>query len=526
VTVREQSMLGVMEALTNKPEWRRKVFDEAIVAKWGSEVVDNDPDGRNFTDDMFDYCIAELRNKAKQHEDTGIVRVLDIVASVVKSDELVPEELRLKLIEAVKLLENVPEKQKDWHPGSDEKVLDLVHPSLFPLIYGVSRVFPTEAEKVGVQDCMKRCGEGEVIRAPKGQFGDYNGFISRRFQWLPSEVSFQAGGKVKFESYVNNLHPTHDAPLYPILEEIVALAIPLWNETLSSVTHTHNQQRLRIRIDHIEYDWPNGEWDDHEPAEDEPDEEDRDAYYDYREEWMRNNRILAYPEPETYDEDLKHFAANPPPPAVDLRKQIPNGVQVIVKLANIHLTPEKPEYEGGSWHVEGFVNEHICATALYYYDCENITDSHLGFRQYTDTIDMSGKSYGQDDNEGVEVVYGIENESPSVQPVGRILARQSRFLAFPNIFQHRVAPFRLQDRTKPGHRKIVALFLIDPYVKVISTANVPPQQRDWWAEELLKNGGIGDLPAELVGQVVNDVDDFPVSLEKAKELREELMEER
>ena len=29
------------------------------------------------------------------------------------------------------------------------------------------------------------------------------------------------------------------------------------------------------------------------------------------------------------------------------------GLQVIVKLANIHLTPEKPNYDGGSWHIEG-----------------------------------------------------------------------------------------------------------------------------------------------------------------------------
>lgn len=29
------------------------------------------------------------------------------------------------------------------------------------------------------------------------------------------------------------------------------------------------------------------------------------------------------------------------------------GLQVIVKLANIQLTPEKPNYDGGSWHVEG-----------------------------------------------------------------------------------------------------------------------------------------------------------------------------
>lgn len=29
------------------------------------------------------------------------------------------------------------------------------------------------------------------------------------------------------------------------------------------------------------------------------------------------------------------------------------GLQVIVKLANIELTPETPSYAGGSWHIEG-----------------------------------------------------------------------------------------------------------------------------------------------------------------------------
>ncbi|KOC16275.1 hypothetical protein AFLA70_231g001630 [Aspergillus flavus AF70] len=28
------------------------------------------------------------------------------------------------------------------------------------------------------------------------------------------------------------------------------------------------------------------------------------------------------------------------------------GLQIIVKLANIELTPEKPEYYGGAWHVK------------------------------------------------------------------------------------------------------------------------------------------------------------------------------
>ena len=41
-------------------------------------------------------------------------------------------------------------------------------------------------------------------------------------------------------------------------------------------------------------------------------------------------------------------------------------LQVIVKIANIQLTPENPNYEGGSWHVEGMKNEKIVATGIYY----------------------------------------------------------------------------------------------------------------------------------------------------------------
>jgi hypothetical protein len=45
--------------------------------------------------------------------------------------------------------------------------------------------------------------------------------------------------------------------------------------------------------------------------------------------------------------------------------------------------------------------------------------------------------------------------------------------------QHRVSPFKLQDPTKPGHRRFIALWLVDPHQRIISTANVPPQQLDW-----------------------------------------------
>jgi hypothetical protein len=123
-------------------------------------------------------------------------------------------------------------------------------------------------------------------------------------------------------------------------------------------------------------------------------------------------------------------------------------------------------------------NEHICATALYYYDCSNITESRLAFRQQSSTDEAHDMSYPQSVHGWLEEVFGCRNEEAAVQEVGSVLCKEGRLLAFPNILQHQVQPFELVDKTKKGHRKILALFLVDPGIRVISTANVPPQQRD------------------------------------------------
>ena len=56
---------------------------------------------------------------------------MSAVDGVWQNDELIPMDIKQSLIECAKKLENVPEDEKDWHPGSNEQVLDLVHPSLF-----------------------------------------------------------------------------------------------------------------------------------------------------------------------------------------------------------------------------------------------------------------------------------------------------------------------------------------------------------------------------------------------------------
>jgi hypothetical protein len=53
---------------------------------------------------------------------------------------------------------------------------------------------------------------------------------------------------------------------------------------------------------------------------------------------------------------------------------------------------------------------------------------------------------------------------------------QGRLVTFPNFQQHRVEPFKLEDQTKPGHRRILAFFLVHPDRYIASTKWVPPQQ--------------------------------------------------
>jgi hypothetical protein len=125
---------------------------------------------------------------------------------VVKSDGAIAPDLKQSLKLAVQKLENVPVNNKDYHPGSDGKVLDLVHPSLFPLIYGRSRIL--EDRIIGLQDCIQSSGTGKVIDArPETEkklrvlsppIGSEP--YSNKFQWLPCDVDISDPASAKYEA--------------------------------------------------------------------------------------------------------------------------------------------------------------------------------------------------------------------------------------------------------------------------------------------------------------------------------------
>lgn len=138
-------------------------------------------------------------------------------------------------------------------------------------------------------------------------------------------------------------------------------------------------------------------------------------------------------------------------------------------------------------------------------------------------------SYEQDEHEPIAQVFDVPSlrDELAVQQLGKLKCKEDRLLAFPNTLQHRVEPFKLVDPSRPGHRRFLVLWLVDPNYRIASTANVPPQQHDWIARETIdKILARQDMAAELEDMIKEYTDDYPMSLDTAKKLRLELMKER
>ncbi|KAJ0421278.1 hypothetical protein BJY00DRAFT_300939 [Aspergillus carlsbadensis] len=508
LTTREITMMRIMNSITDKPGWDEKVFDDTITTKWRAELLQS---GQDVSERMINWIMQELRWKAGLFAATRFVEVFD--DGVVKSDGAISQDLRAALQRAVAPLENVPEEKRDYHPGSENTVVDLVHPSLFPVVYGRTRVLPDRV--IGLDDCLDTVGQGELVPIPPAEEAnsvdeanqrerywrriDNPPLYSTKFQWLPCEVELSENKECRIVSYINNAHPVEHRELYEVVGKILTRTIPLWEKSLTE--RPFGGERIRYHEVEFEGDVPEPEY----PYNNRPEDFDEKEFDERHEAWMASRRIIQ-PEPPV------RFEIKDQKEVVDLREHFPGqNLQVIVKLANIELTPEKPHYAGGTWHIEGQLNERIAASAIYYYDNENITSSTLSFRHRgMDRFDEL--NYEQDEHQFLQKVYGFPDDVDGwngqcvTQELGGVECREGRLVTFPNTLQHRVSPFSLADSSKPGHRKILALFLVDPHRRIISSANVPPQREDWRSEKSGEQGGM--------------------SMEEAKAYRLELMEER
>lgn len=452
---RESKIQAVVGSICWKNEWRSKIYDPRIVSKWQSELKTQGVDEHTFkmaldicksisknstmendycqtftkneeeymndcydSDGNFDEELHEIRYEEKSffakefcsHE----YSTPPLKKFVQETSEIFDDEIRTKLSDLLKPLES----KEDWHPDSNKQVLDLIHPSLYCYVRGVSQLLDKKLEN----------------SQPISE--------ENKYQWLPSEfeVSRSADGVVstKIASYINNLNFFEHQELYGLTEQMFSRILPYFEKVID--------KRL-----------------------------------------------------------VRNLETKP--------------LQVITKAANIILTPDNPIYPGGSWHLEGMPYEHIIATGIYYYEETNLTDSFLEFRRALEDL----LHYPQDGHEYVKKHYGMKNDDPLNEYLGKIRTSQGKCLFFPNYLQHHVAPFELLDKSQTGFRKIFVFFLIDPDYRIISTKDVPIQQEDYLTQKmdkLLTDNTSKDILSKIIHHSPT------MTLEEAQKYRKELMFQR
>ncbi len=120
----------------------------------------------------------------------------------------ITDKLRKDLLNSINSFANkIP---VDYHPGSNNRVRDIVHPSLYPLILKEKK---NNNQNV---DFWNRLYE------------------SSKFQWLPSEFKIDSEGNCKIESYINNL-PETEKELYNNIEKAFTQVLPYFEDCWSYI---------------------------------------------------------------------------------------------------------------------------------------------------------------------------------------------------------------------------------------------------------------------------------------------------
>ncbi|RHZ45580.1 DUF4246 domain-containing protein [Aspergillus thermomutatus] len=589
LTAREVAMLRVMEAVTEEARWDEAVLqpDESRLAQWHENAQKTE--GFLISPAAWDWCIAELRDKAMAWRTSGRMLLLNTSSAVCVAEDVTLASSFQRLI--ARLAPGQTSRAKPSPESPD--YLHLVDPFLYPLVYGQTWLLVSG----GHVPVTISCQEAPVPAHPVDQMrrrlrinprtghpnwsrrsGAVESCWSNHFQRLPCEVKFSSDGTkdVCITSYINNLHPQHHRDLYALLEKLIAQAIPTWNDVLFKGTHGRTPPRILT----YGFETHNGEY----PPWFDRVKTPNTMYRHYKvahteEQWQEVCDLvrpyLALPEPPVWKQayprrpdepedwlavmtpdnptDAKVWKAGkytgraiipqargrfPDPEhhgsaSINLAEQFQeDGLQVVVQVSRIDLTPDNPTYAGESmFRVEGLLNEHVAANTVYCVDEENVTEAQFTF-QHEDKI--HSHEYDHSNSHVMSSILDLPDWDyledpllPAVHTLGSVPARRGRLLSWPNTLRSKADSFTLQDPRRAGHRTLIKLWLVDPHYRICSTRNVPPQQHDWWAEAARKAAGLdARLPAELVLLIIDQTESWPMSMADALDLREEFRQEQ
>ena len=356
-----------------------------------------------------------------------------------------PERLRLmSLIDRLRDSHKVP----DYHPFSNNTVLDIVHPALYCYVRDESIFIPSNLLAVNaaltIEASRKLQGlqpeiptsrtdttdapslvassaadhtENSAELDPKPVDRDMWGreFETSKYQWLPTYFSVDGDCQTTIEDYINGIPRNGNEDFYDALARLFKRALPFLEQAWTYCKHAKFASQTE--------DW---NWGD-ETAE----IDDMVAF-----ESLRGRRL-----------------------------------QVITKIVDYTLEPGQT-YEG-VWHVEGMSHECIVATSVYVIDRDPaLQGGDLRFKRAFTTTETSRLAW----NIAQERVGAVSSFlDAGLLPLGSIDTPHGRLVTFPNSHVHKVSALTNTGST-PARRRIVVFFLVNPEIRIPSTKEVPDQR--------------------------------------------------
>ncbi|KAF9064500.1 hypothetical protein BDP27DRAFT_1333470 [Rhodocollybia butyracea] len=570
----DKNLAKFCAAVRDKKDWQTKVLDEKIVLKWVIEAELAAPDSQVLEGDALE-AVSELRRSVRAIRDSDWKILLNVRAGsplqhfdetgletdlkktlkyargskyglrepelkenrlgVFVSDDLVPRALHQELIRQLDAL--AAKEPRDFHPGSFGKVQDLIHPSLYPYIAGIT------------------CTSSSDIKLPPvGTDGKFHTKISNLhtqemtslFAWIPSVFKLSPDGTdVHIDSYINGLGMRKEYPgLFRVIEKMFLLVLPHFEKTMKASANYTPRHSPSVRRWMERHDFASG------GNEEVLTREMWAQFIDENSSTWDAEKLKEKKKKEKLQRNIQQedsikesfYKLGDEFVASEIYKG--QELKVIVKAANYILTPGR-EYEG-SWHMEGMPHERIVASVIYYYDTDvSIEDQGLSFRKFRDSeADFPGIDnpefghedfqlsftkndeddedevvFGEDEDEDCEDNYPSDWETEDYKGEVRFVPTTSipffielgtvptthihtsangtgRILSFPNWLQHKVGRVRNSSTSdnRVVNRKILCFFLVDdtiqdqPYIEshgfsiegledmnVLTTSEVPMQ---------------------------------------------------
>ncbi|KAF8899281.1 hypothetical protein BD779DRAFT_1666979 [Infundibulicybe gibba] len=502
--------------LRRAPDWWHAYKDPNVRVRWlnqakkrkykvrtpsASSLVDLSENQASLTAYQIQYVIDELAGYTSLRDNENQCQV-SCFERIWESDTL--------LLDPGPLLSSLDSLRGHAPRHMDNIIVPLIDYHLHPLVYGQTLVSSPRYQTPQA-----------ILPTPSSDI--YT--LSSRFALLPSEVvvPLEPHSCVRFASYINNLHPDHTL-IYDRLSDLLSSFIPLFEHVLTDL-HRNNPLSQRIPGP-CRYN----QWEEPEAPEFSDDEGGWVEYEREMRHWIMH-RPIEFPDvPITgYQGGLEKRRLK-----VNLRGRT---LQIFVHVEEMKLVrtffrpmlqsdnhvqePGNSGFPGSLWHVEGMRNERIVACGLHFLTFENLTSSNLQFRMAV----TYPRGFPAGDTGATLRTWGLQDGDACHQHIGSVPVRPGLGIVFPNIYQHRQSSFTLADRSKTGQQTVIAFFLVDPDIPpIISTAQVPPQQRAWI------HGAVREtleprLPVEIVNCVLEWAEGL-ASEEEAQKCRAEVREER